>query len=330
MSAHPPIEIQTPDLEPYRQGSDGIPYVITQDSGKPGPHVVITALVHGNELSGAWALITLLQQEIRPKRGRLSLAFVNVKAFNRFDPAQPKASRYLDQDLNRIWDAPRLDSMERSRELDRARELRPLIESADWLLDLHSMQHAAEPLTLAGLTRKSIELAQSMGYPRLIVTDAGHQNGVRMRDFGAFADQTMPGTALLVECGQHWARSSIDIAITSCRQFLAAIDLVKPAALERLGRAPKSGPQQVVEVTEALIVKSGPFRFSRTVRGLDIIPKAGTVIAYDGDRPVATPYDDCVLVMPSKRLTRGLTAVRLGRFVDDGACEQPQKEASHC
>ena len=316
MSATPSIEIQTPDLTPYRDGSSGIPYVISMDSGSPGKHAVITALVHGNELSGAWALITLMQQGIRPKRGRLSLAFVNVQAFDSFDPTQPKASRYLDQDFNRLWDGPRLDSMERSRELDRAREIRPLIESADWLLDLHSMQYAAEPLLLAGVSRKGKDLAKAMGYPRLIVTDAGHRNGARMRDFGAFADPARPETAMLVECGQHWARSSIDIAITSCRQFLAATDLVEPVLLDRLGRAPKAGPQQVIEVTDAMTVKSGPFRFSKAVRGLDVIPKAGTVIAFDGDRPVTTPYDNCVLIMPSKRLTRGLTAVRLGRFVD--------------
>ena len=39
------------------------------------------------------------------------------------------------------------------------------------------------------------------------------------------------------------------------------------------------------------------------------------LIVTDGDREVRTPYDDCVLVMPSKRLYRGQTAVRLGRFV---------------
>lgn len=315
MSVNPPIEIQRPDLAPYREGSAGIPYVMSFDSGKPGPHAVITSLVHGNEFSGAWALITLMQQTIKPRRGRLSLAFVNVQAFKHFDPSQPKASRYLDQDLNRLWDRRRLDSMERSRELDRAREIRPLIESADWLLDLHSMQHAAEPLLLAGLTAKGLELAQAMRYPRLIVADAGHRNGARMRDFGAFADARRPETAMLVECGQHWARSSIDIAITSCRQFLAAIDLVEPAHLNRLGQAPKAAPQQVIQVTDAMTVKSGPFRFSRAVRGLDVVPKAGTVIAFDGDQPVSTPYDDCVLIMPSKRLAPGQTAVRLGRFI---------------
>jgi hypothetical protein len=50
--------------------------------------------------------------------------------------------------------------------------------------------------------------------------------------------------------------------------------------------------------------------------GLEVIAEAGTLIGWDGDREVRTPYDDCVLVMPSKRLYRGQTAVRLGRFVD--------------
>lgn len=310
-----PIEITVPDLEPYRRGTDGIPYVITVDSGTPGPHAVMTALVHGNELSGAWALIAILEQNIKPKRGRLTLAFVNVQALQHFNPWQPKASRFLDHDFNRLWDQGRLDSRERSRELDRAREIRSLIESADWLLDLHSMQHAAEPLLLSGVAKKGQHLAMAMGYPRLIVADAGHHNGARMRDFGAFADANRPETALLVECGQHWAKSSIDIAITSCRQFLAALDLVEASHLDRLGRRPKPAPQQIIEVTDTMTVKKGPFRFSRSVRGLDVVSKAGTIFAYDGDLPVATPYDDCVLIMPSQRLNRGLTAVRLGRFV---------------
>jgi hypothetical protein len=38
------------------------------------------------------------------------------------------------------------------------------------------------------------------------------------------------------------------------------------------------------------------------------------VIAHDGSKPVTTPYDDCALIMPSRRTAAGQTAVRLGRF----------------
>lgn len=67
-------------------------------------------------------------------------------------------------------------------------------------------------------------------------------------------------------------------------------------------------------MTEAVTVATERFRFLAPYRGLEVIPKAGTVIAYDGEAPVATPYDDCVLIMPSRRLVPGQTAVRLGRL----------------
>ena len=48
---------------------------------------------------------------------------------------------------------------------------------------------------------------------------------------------------------------------------------------------------------------------------MEVIPHAGTEIARSDGRAIVTPYDDCVLVMPSPRLHRGQTAVRLGRLV---------------
>jgi predicted deacylase len=313
--AAPAVEIAAPDLGVHRRGNTDIPGVTTLDGGRPGPHVVIAALVHGNELCGAWALLRLLERGIRPCRGRLSLAFVNIAAFDAFDPDNPKASRYLDEDLNRVWSPATLDGSRHSRELQRAREIRPLLERADFLLDIHSMQSAAPPLLLTGVTDKGRRLAGAMGFPGCIVADAGHRNGARIRDFGAFGDPESPRTAVLVECGQHWARRSVAVAIAACRQFLAALEVVEPRLLDRLGRAPALKPQRVVEVTEAVTVAAGRFRFTREFQGLEVIPEAGTVIAYDGTLPVRTPYNRCVLIMPSRRLAPGFTAVRLGRFV---------------
>ena len=314
--AEPVVEIAAPDLGVHRRGNSDIPGVTTFASGMPGPHVVITALVHGNELCGAWAVLRLLEREIWPCCGRLSLAFVNIAAFDAFDPGSPKASRYLDEDLNRVWSPATLDGPRRSRELERAREIRPLIERADFLLDIHSMQSAAPPLLLTGVTGKGRRLAAAMGFPGCIVADAGHRNGARIRDFGAFGDPDSPRTAVLIECGQHWARRSVAVAIATCRQFLEALEVVEPRMLERLGCAPATKPQRVVEVTEAVTVAAGRFRFTREFQGLEVIPEAGTVIAYDGTEPICTPYDHCVLIMPSRRLAPGFTAVRLGRFVD--------------
>ena len=64
-----------------------------------------------------------------------------------------------------------------------------------------------------------------------------------------------------------------------------------------------------------MTIETDDFRFAGEFHGLEVIARAGTVIGTDGDRPIATPYDDCVLIMPSRRLRRGESAVRFGRFV---------------
>ena len=43
--------------------------------------------------------------------------------------------------------------------------------------------------------------------------------------------------------------------------------------------------------------------------------RRGLVIGRDGDHKARTPYPDCVLIMPSRRLRGGGSAVRLGRYV---------------
>ena len=63
-------------------------------------------------------------------------------------------------------------------------------------------------------------------------------------------------------------------------------------------------------------IQTDSFRFTETFTGLEVIEKVGTVIGYDGESEVTTPYDSCVLIMPSLRQTPGASAVRFGKFID--------------
>jgi predicted deacylase len=307
------VELAAPDIAPYAPGNTGIPYVMSFDSGRPGPHVLVNALAHGNELCGAITLDRLFRRGVRPVAGKLSLSFANVAAYGRFDPASPTASRFVDEDFNRLWDPATLDGKRQSAELARARALRPLVDTVDLLLDLHSMQHATAPLMLAGLTDKSLALARRVGMPEIIVRDAGHAAGARLRDYGAFTDPASPKAALLVECGQHWERSTAELAIETTWCFLATAGVLAPAEAARILARPTK-PQRVIAVTDAVTIAGDRFAFTEDFRGLEVIRRAGTVIAHDDGREIRTPYDDCVLIMPSRRLRRGQTAVRLGRF----------------
>ncbi len=311
-----PIELTAPDISPYRAGNTGIDYVTTFDSGAPGPHVMVNAVTHGNEICGAIALDFLFRHEVRPTRGRLTLSFANAEAYLRFDPALATATRFVDEDFNRLWTAEILEGPRDSVELRRARELRPTFDSVDFLLDIHSMQHATPPLSMAGPLAKGRALAAAVGFPSRVVMDAGHTAGRRLRDYADFSDPESPNNAMLVECGQHWEASSDDVAIEAALRFLRHLDVIDAGfAREHLPDAPP-GRQTFIEVTEAVTIKTDDFTFIDEYKGLEVIPRAGTVIAHDGDEAVATPYDDCVLIMPSLRRVLGQTAVRLGRFVD--------------
>ena len=312
------VELTPPDIEPYRVGNTGVDYVTSFAAATAGPHVLVTALTHGNEICGAIVLDRLLRAGIRPRRGTLTLAFDNVAAYREFDPRWPIASRYVDEDFNRLWAPATLDGARRSAELDRARALRPIVDAADFLLDLHSMQYATAPLMLAGLLPRSRELARRVGIPELIMCDKGHAAGPRMRDYGAFGDPGSEKTALLIECGQHWERRAAEVAIDVTLRFLIALDCVEPADVAALGERDFAAhpAQRVIEVTEAVTIEGERFDFAGDFKGLEVLPEKGTLIGRDDGRAVYTPYDDCILIMPSRRLVRGQTAVRLGRFVD--------------
>ena len=82
-------------------------------------------------------------------------------------------------------------------------------------------------------------------------------------------------------------------------------------------RRPPRLPQRFVQVTHAVTIKSERFDFTQRWTGMETIERAGTVIGHDGDEPVSTPYDQCILVMPAplRYVRPGLTAVRLGRVI---------------
>jgi predicted deacylase len=310
-----PIEITAPAIGAYRRGNHAIDYVHRFVAKEAGAHVLVTALVHGNELCGAIALDMLLKSGLRPRRGTLTLAFCNVAAFERFDAANPSASRFVDEDFNRVWSPDVLDGSRNTVETIRAREIRPIVAEADFLLDIHSMQHATAPLTLCGPLDKGRAWAKRIAFPELIVSDHGHAAGRRMRDYGGFGDPASPKNALLVECGQHWEKAAADVAVETMMRVLVDLGTVTRAdAAPFLPRAPRP-PARVVEVTEAVTIRTDRFAFAQPFRGLEVLPAAGTLIGHDGDQAVRTPYADCVLIMPSQRLTKGQTAVRLGRFI---------------
>jgi predicted deacylase len=306
------VRICPPDISPWVAGNTGVTGITTLDSHSSGPHVALFSLMHGNELAGAIVLDRLMREGLTPTRGKLSFGFLNLTAFDRFDPLRPTASRFLDEDMNRVWDIAILDGPRHSIELDRAREIRSFIESVDVLLDLHSMLWPSEALILSGVPAKGRALAKAIGTPPLVVADHGHVNGRRLIDYPRFSAAETPYAGCLVEAGQHWEQTTVDTMMASVAGLLRHLDIVGPDA--PLPPAPSALPTRVATVTTAVTAMTSNFAFVQTYRGGDIISRRDTLIAMDGETEIRTPHDNCLLVMPSLRPSRGHTAVRLGRF----------------
>ena len=312
--AVPAVDVALPDLSRWAAGNAGVPYAWRFGDDGATPRVLIQALTHGNEVCGAIALDWLLRSGFRPARGTLTLVFANTAAYQTFDAGDPFASRCLDEDFNRIWDADVLDGSRRSRELTRARELRPFYDRTDFLLDLHSMTDPCPALALSGRRRKGRDLALALGMPQYVIVDAGHQAGRRLRDYAQFDDPLDTRNALLVECGQHWEAAAPIVAQQVMLRFLQHFGMMDRAFIDAHVDAGDLPAQQTIAITDVVTIETNAFAFAGPVAGMMCIAHRDTLIARDGEREIRTPHDDCVLIMPTRRPRKGETAVRLGRF----------------
>jgi predicted deacylase len=310
----PVIEVLPKDLSPYKAGNTGIDYVYSFDSGVAGPHVVVNALMHGNELCGMTAVTRLLDLGVRPLRGKLTLSFANVAAYARFDPDDPFASRQIDRDLNRVWDPEILKSDTTSQEAARARELLPVFAEADGLLDIHSTSNPVHPMLCYTWLPKSRDLAAHIGYPlhHIVSSERLHQ-GPMLFEYDGFSDENRPQTAILVECGQHFARKSGDVALFTALRFIEFHHIVDPDFVaEHLPELDTGGQTTVYHSSEVVSAETDDFRYVRPLLGFEEFA-AGDVIAWDGDREIRAPYGLCTVIMPRRQPVKGGEVVTLAR-----------------
>ncbi|NLY28215.1 MAG: succinylglutamate desuccinylase [Alcaligenaceae bacterium] len=314
------FDLPYPDLSFERTGNTGTPGVWHFNSGQPGRSLLITSLIHGNELCGAWALKALLASGLKPETGSLTLAFCNLDGYDAFDALNHDASRFVDEDLNRVWQSNKLTSPS-TRERQRAAALLPWVKQADWLLDLHSMHEPGDPLLLTGTLPRNIALARQLAAPEHVIVDAGHKDGTRLRDFQQFGDPARDDAcALLIECGFHGDTRSVAVAKDMVARMLKASGICSEEKIPSEWFLQNHADQRILQVTHAIVAPSMNVRFAKNWQGLETLRHAGEVIGWIDDTPVVTPYDKCTLIMPSLRqLKPGVTVVRLAQDYTESA-----------
>ncbi len=146
----------------------------------PGPLLVVTAGIHGNEPAGLLAFARVLARlhSMRVSmRGSLVGLGGNLAALSR-------DVRYIDEDLNRLWSyAPRsaaapieasAPSIERREQQELDLELTALIDAHSTsghsitLLDLHSTSSEGPPFTILEGGPRNVAIARALGVPSIL------------------------------------------------------------------------------------------------------------------------------------------------------------------
>lgn len=329
-----PVEIDYVDLAPYRRGNTGVEYVHRFDSGVPGPQLMVNALTHGNEWCGMHVLRRLLDASVRPRAGSLVLSFANVAAYEQRD-AMGASARFVTRDFNRLWHDRLLAEDTQSVEAQRAHAMRPIVAASDRLLDLHSTWHALLPFFVLPQLPRTRALADALALPprQLLLPLGDWHEGFHLIDYGRFRDPAADAIGLIAECGQHFARSSVDAAWRTTIRFLwhcGALHAVQARELcPELDFAPAgfaSGssdrpgafvapPVERFEIVQPVIARSRDVRLTCSYAGFERYAK-GELAAVDGGEPVYAPFDGAILLAPRPRPEAGQQVYSWGKVVE--------------
>ena len=126
-----------------------------------------------------------------------------------------------------------------------------------------------------------------------MVMPLGLGSGTPITQYGPHGRADGEGSALVVECGQHFKRSSAELATEVALDVLGHFGLI-----EREVPRPARPPRRF-ELLRTHVVKHADFRFARPVIGFETFAK-GELVATDGTEEIRAPIDDCTIVMPTR------------------------------
>jgi len=281
--------------------SDALQFISHQYSGQlPGPRLIITGAVHGNETCGTQAIRRVLQQldtgSLLIRRGSLTLVPVtNPLAYAR---GQRAGERNLNRNL--FPQAAPQDFEDRI-----ANWLCPLLAQHEVLLDLHSFNAHSEPFVMVGPRnndgplepfRHQIAeraLARRLGVRRFVdgwlrTYGAGVQRRLREQSalqmelrYGVGTTEYMRSTggyALTLECGQHDDPQAPEVAYRAILNTLAFLGLIDAPAPEPIALT----DMEALSMAEVVDRQHADDHFTRPWASFDAV-RAGEQIGVRAD-----------------------------------------------
>lgn len=262
----------------------------------PRPHLAIVGAVHGNERCGLQA-IRRLEQELR--ESRLDLCAGTLFLIHGNPEATREQHRHTSAgvDLNRLFDFRFERELEPERwtvEHHRALALRPLLDSVDALLDLHSASAPSPPFAIASRVPASRPFAEALGLEYVTFGWDGPGLLGNIVSLGVLTRRELPGVS--VECGRHEDEGAVEVAYRCGVRALSYFGMTSAAL-------PKASAITRLIVKAAFKRPSESFRFERPLCGMQQL-EAGDIIGH-GDHLLLSVRSPCIVIMPNERVAVG-------------------------
>lgn len=276
---------------------------------RPGPKVVVTGAVHGNEPAGPYAISRLIA-EFRSgarllERGTLTLVpVVNGLAFR-------QNTRVGDRNLNRDMFESAIPQDNEDRV---ANVLCPVLRAHDVLIDLHSFSGEGEAFALIGPMDNTgslepfahadaeVALVKAMNLP-LVVHGwlTGHEKALRQKqaagetglsslhgvgttEFMRFAG----GYGVTVECGQHLAPDAPQVGYDCVVSGLAHLGMIKTAPLAT--QTPRA-----LEIVDVILADHEEDHLVRQFRAGEAVVKGEVIGRRVDGTDIVAPYDGAII-----------------------------------
>lgn len=292
---------------------------------EPGPRLIVTGAVHGNEVCGTVAIREVVE-EFSTARRRLDRGMVTfVPVCN--PVAYAAGRREGEGNLNRNFAPTEHPATVEDRI---ANHLAPLLAEHDVLVDLHSFQAPGEPFVFVGpedndgdlepFTHAATEaaLALSVGPDRLVygwlstyAAGAVQREGGRV-EYGIGTTEYMRsvgGAAITVECGQNEDAGAPQRARRAIDNALAVL------GLEADGPADLPDPDRTIELIELHEIHDrlhAEDRFTSPWKSFDQV-RHGDAVAVRADGTQVTAAEDGWLLFPNANAPVGVEWFYLAR-----------------
>jgi L,D-peptidoglycan transpeptidase YkuD (ErfK/YbiS/YcfS/YnhG family) len=279
---------------------------------QPGPKLLVTGAVHGNEICGPLAISRVIADcragKLAIRRGQVTFVpIVNMKAYR-------ANTREGDRNLNR-------NLRERANPSDNedhvGNVLCKLLRTHEVLLDIHSFRSQGEAFVFVGpednsgeiepfqLSRQESEFALRLG-PGIIMhgwMPAYSRVALERRRRGGEGNpaegigtteymRSVGGYGVTLECGQHSDPYAVDVATSAILNALGHLGLIdvrpSPAKVEK-----------VIEIVDAMLCDSAGDRLARDFVTGDAVT-SGETIAIRADGSKLTAPSDGYVVFPDR------------------------------